>query len=98
MFGGEEKDKKFVGKIINLAKERRELKIVNNKFGSPTYTRDFSKGIKRLIEIDLLAGIIWSRQVVFAGDTNVPKILESSLIVTTKSLSRFHPMNFRSLH
>jgi len=50
MFGGGVRDKKFVGKIIQLARERPELKVVDDKFGSPTYTADISLGIARLID------------------------------------------------
>lgn len=48
MFGGGVEDKKFVAKIIELARTRPQLMIVNDKFGSPTYTRDFSKAIIKL--------------------------------------------------
>lgn len=48
MFGGGHEDKKFVAKIIELARNHSELKIVNDKFGSPTYTRDLSRAIIRL--------------------------------------------------
>jgi dTDP-4-dehydrorhamnose reductase len=48
MFGGGREDKKFVAKIIELARNRSELKIVNDKFGSPTYTRDFAQALIRL--------------------------------------------------
>jgi dTDP-4-dehydrorhamnose reductase len=50
MFGGSQQDKKFVAKIISLAREREELKVVNDKFGSPTYTADISQAILNLIE------------------------------------------------
>jgi dTDP-4-dehydrorhamnose reductase len=53
MFGGQTKDKKFVAKIIALAREKPSLMIVDDKFGSPTYTADFSRGIARLIETEL---------------------------------------------
>jgi dTDP-4-dehydrorhamnose reductase len=48
MFGGGQHDKKFVGKILAQARERTELKAVNDKFGSPTYTVDFTRGLMRL--------------------------------------------------
>jgi dTDP-4-dehydrorhamnose reductase len=48
--GGPTKDKKFVGKIIRLINESSELKAVNDKIGSPTYTVDFSKCLADLIE------------------------------------------------
>ena len=50
MFGGGRDDKKFVGKILALARQRRELRVVDDKFGSPTYTLDFARGLLRLIE------------------------------------------------
>jgi dTDP-4-dehydrorhamnose reductase len=48
MFGGGKEDKKFVAKIIELAHNRPELKIVNDKFGSPTYTRDLARALIEL--------------------------------------------------
>ena len=48
--GGPQKDKKFIGKIINLMKEKKSLKAVNDKIGSPTYTFDFSNCLADLIE------------------------------------------------
>jgi dTDP-4-dehydrorhamnose reductase len=50
MIGGGAKDKKFVGfmtrKILN---GETELKMVNDKFGSPTYAKDLLEGIRWLI-------------------------------------------------
>lgn len=45
MFGGGPEDKKFVAKIIERAKASSELKIVDDKFGSPTYTLDISRAV-----------------------------------------------------
>lgn len=53
LFGGGRQDKKFVGKIIDLARKSAELKVVDDKFGSPTYTRDLSLGIVQLVETGL---------------------------------------------
>lgn len=54
MGGGFKKDKKFVNKIITQIKEgKTELFIVNDKFGTPTYTHDFAKNVKLLIENNL---------------------------------------------
>ncbi len=52
MFGGGNRDKKFVGKIISLAEEGQTLHVVDDKFGSPTYTRDMALGILKLIETE----------------------------------------------
>jgi dTDP-4-dehydrorhamnose reductase len=49
MFGGGIRDKKFVGKIISLAKQGQMLQVVDDKFGSPTYTRDMAQGILKLV-------------------------------------------------
>jgi len=53
MFGGGNEDKKFVAKILDLVKTKNELKIVEDKFGSPTYTKDISTGIMSLINSEL---------------------------------------------
>jgi dTDP-4-dehydrorhamnose reductase len=50
MFGGGSEDKKFVAKIIDLARSHSELKIVNDKFGSPTYTCDLARALIRLTQ------------------------------------------------
>jgi len=53
MGGGPKKDKKFVNKIVRQIKAGRvELDIVNDKFGTPTYTHDFAASTKELIEND----------------------------------------------
>ncbi|MBI5714414.1 MAG: dTDP-4-dehydrorhamnose reductase [Chloroflexi bacterium] len=49
MFGGGMRDKKFVARIIELARTKPVLQIVNDKFGSPTYTCDIASGILQLI-------------------------------------------------
>ena len=50
--GGPKKDKKFVNKIITQIKEgKKELFIVNDKFGTPTYTYDFVKVMHRVIDL-----------------------------------------------
>ena len=51
MIGGGEKDRKFVGKIARLICEgKNPLKVVNDKWGSPTYAKDLLTGIRRLIQ------------------------------------------------
>ncbi|MEN3045616.1 MAG: dTDP-4-dehydrorhamnose reductase [Candidatus Hydrothermales bacterium] len=46
LFG--EKGENFITKIINGAKKKRELKVVIDQCGSPTYTEDLTEGIVRL--------------------------------------------------
>jgi dTDP-4-dehydrorhamnose reductase len=53
MFGGGREDKKFVAKIMDLATGRPSLTIVDDKFGSPTYTLDIASGIEQLLHTGL---------------------------------------------
>ena len=48
MFGGGPEDKKFVAKIMELAMQRDTLTVVDDKFGSPTYTYDIATGIAKI--------------------------------------------------
>lgn len=51
MGGGPKKDKKFIQKLMKQLKEgKRELHIVNDKLGTPTYTHDFAKNVDALLE------------------------------------------------
>lgn len=50
MFGGRTEDKKFVAKIIAAARSKPFLTIVDDKYGSPTYTADMSRGMRNLIK------------------------------------------------
>jgi dTDP-4-dehydrorhamnose reductase len=50
MGGGPEKDKKFVQKILRQIKAgRRELEVVNDRLGTPTYTHDFASNVALLM-------------------------------------------------
>lgn len=54
MGGGPRKDKKFVQKIMKQLKAgKRELFVVNDKDGTPTYTFDFALNVKLLLEKEL---------------------------------------------
>tara|TARA_B100002051_G_C16661267_1_gene599243 strand:- start:33 stop:941 length:909 start_codon:yes stop_codon:yes gene_type:complete len=51
MGGGPSKDKKFVNKIMSqIGLGKKVLNVVNDKDGTPTYTHDFAKTVKNLIE------------------------------------------------
>jgi len=51
MGAGPNKDKKFIQKVMKKLKDgSKELFIVNDKDGTPTYTQDFAKNVKALIE------------------------------------------------
>jgi len=58
MGGGSEKDKKFVNKIMKQVKSgAKELFVVDDKLGVPTYTKDFADSILRHIEEELPYGL-----------------------------------------
>ncbi len=48
MVGGWEIDKKFVYKIVKLLRERDRITVVDDKFGSPTFTFDFSRNLVKV--------------------------------------------------
>jgi dTDP-4-dehydrorhamnose reductase len=51
MGGGPKKDKKFIQKLMKQIREgKKELFIVDDKDGTPTYTQDFAKTVKVLLE------------------------------------------------
>jgi dTDP-4-dehydrorhamnose reductase len=51
MGSGPKKDKKFIQKLMKQIKDgKQELFIVNDKDGTPTYTHDFARNVKVLLE------------------------------------------------
>jgi len=51
MGGGPDKDKKFIQKLMRQLKEgKKELFVVDDKLGTPTYTRDFARNVELLLE------------------------------------------------
>ena len=54
MGGGPKKDKKFINKIMSQIKDgKKEIFVVNDKLGTPTYTLDFAMNVKLLLEKEL---------------------------------------------
>lgn len=54
MGGGPEKDKKFVQKLMaQLKAGKKELHVVDDKLGTPTYTHDFARNTRLLLEKEL---------------------------------------------
>jgi dTDP-4-dehydrorhamnose reductase len=54
MGGGPKKDKKFIQKImLQIRGGKRELFVVDDKLGTPTYTHDFANNVKLLLEKEL---------------------------------------------
>jgi len=51
MGAGPQKDKKFIQKLMSQLKSgKKELFIVDDKDGTPTYTHDFARNVKHLLE------------------------------------------------
>lgn len=51
MGGGPAKDKKFINKLISqLVAGKRDLYIVNDKDGTPTYTVDFARNVRLILD------------------------------------------------
>lgn len=54
MGGGPGKDKKFINKVYQQIKDgSKELFIVDDKLGTPTYTNSFAQGIFNVVQTDL---------------------------------------------
>lgn len=53
MGGGTHKDKKFVNRIFKQIKNgEKELFVVGDKLGTPTYTNDFAESMFKILETD----------------------------------------------
>jgi len=78
MGGGPKKDKKFIQKIMNQLKSGvKELFIVNDKDGTPTYTVDFANNVKLLIEEES-----WGLyNMVCGGETSRAEVAEELLTI-----------------
>ena len=60
MGGGPKKDKKFIQKVLKQIKDgQTELFIVDDKDGTPTYTHDFAKNVKALLEKTATEQELW---------------------------------------
>ena len=54
MGAGPKKDKKFIQKLmLQIRNGQKELFVVNDKLGTPTYTHDFASNVKLLLEKEL---------------------------------------------
>mgnify|MGYP001587674611 FL=1 len=86
--GGKEKDKKFVGKIIEQLKnpETKEIKAVINQIGSPTFAKDLVNEIKKLI-IEDKKGIIHISNNGIASRYEIAKFIVEKLKSEIKVLS-----------
>ncbi len=68
MGGGQKKDKKFIGLLMKQLKEgKKELFLVTDKEGTPTYTCDFVENVRLLMEKEEFWGLY---NISCNGDTN----------------------------
>jgi len=81
MGSGPRKDKKFIQKLMKQLKEgKKELFIVDDKDGTPTYTRDFALTVKSLMEKEY-----WGLyNCVCGGQTSRLEVAEELLRLTGK--------------
>ena len=60
MGAGPGKDKKFIQKLMKQLKAgSKELHVVNDKDGTPTYTHDFAKNVKLLLDMNYGVFTTW---------------------------------------
>jgi dTDP-4-dehydrorhamnose reductase len=82
MGGGPKKDKKFVNKIMRqLESGAKELHVVDDKLGTPTYTFDFARNMVKVIEQEAY-GIYNS---VCSGSCSRYEVAEEILKLTRKN-------------
>lgn len=82
MGGGPKKDKKFIQKLMRQIKDgKEELFIVDDKDGTPTFTQDFAKNVKVLLQ-----GEYWGLyNMVCGGQTSRYEVTEELLKILNLS-------------
>ncbi len=90
MGGGPKKDKKFIQKLMKQIKEgKKELHIVDDKDGTPTFTHDFAKNVKALLQKEY-----WGLyNMVCGGQTSRYEVTEELLrILNLHDKIKLHPV------
>jgi len=91
MGGGPRKDKKFIQKLMKQIKDgKQQLFIVNDKDGTPTFTHDFARNVKALLETRY-----WGLyNMVCGGQTSRLEVCEALLdILHLKERIKITPVN-----
>ena len=81
--------KNFVDTILHLAATKKEIKVVNDQWGSPTYSWDLAQAVKGIIEKRAPIGIY---HITNSGKTNWYKFAKS-IISLSKSKLKVYPCN-----
>jgi dTDP-4-dehydrorhamnose reductase len=91
MGGGPRKDKKFIQKLMKQIKDgKKELFIVNDKDGTPTFTHDFARNVKALLE----TGYWGLYNMVCGGQTSRLEVCEALLdILHLRERIKITPVN-----
>jgi dTDP-4-dehydrorhamnose reductase len=91
MGGGPGKDKKFIQKLMKQIKDgKKELFVVNDKDGTPTFTHDFAKNVKALLD----TGYWGLYNMVCGGQTSRLEVCEALLdILHLKERIKITPVN-----
>lgn len=93
--GGPKKDQKFVSKIINQIKQkdRKEIKVVNDSFVSPTFGNDLIDHLKHLIKKDEKGIFHLSNKGVcsrYDMAVKIAEVLKSDIKITPVDSSHFN--------
>jgi len=78
--------KNFVDAILSLAKRKKRIKVVDDQFGSPTYSADLAQAIKAMVEKKLPSGIY---HLTNSGTTTWYKFAKSIISLSKKKLEIF---------
>lgn len=82
MGGGPKKDKKFIQKLMQQIKDgKKEIFVVDDKLGTPTYTHDFANNVKYLLE----SGHWGVYNMVCSGETGRLEVAEELLRILGKN-------------
>ncbi len=90
--GGPKRDKKFVGKIIEMARAGKDIEAVDDMFSTPTFAKDFVNGIKQVIQTNQYGLYHMANQGIcsrYEMALEIVRLLDLNVKVTPVPSSRF---------